>query len=431
MMFENDAYKVEGTEEPGCRLALKVHVKPAAAKKAYKQAVKRVNKEISIPGFRKGKAPDQTVITRYGSYVDQEWKEILVNDAYKAALDLTKIYPMSRDSIEKPKIEQCSDEEGAHVTLAYEHYPNVPEVDFASIQLPAVEKSSVTQDQIDEIVEEIRHAHADWEEIEGRGVQEGDYVELSIDAIDEDPPKEIVRDRRFEVSKEKMAGWLLKLILGQEKGASVEGTSELDENATEETKARFTPTKVRIKLEAIKKILLPDVTDALAQKAGAESQDDMMQKITQNLERQAEDEFAAKRAEALDDVLAKTYTFDVPASLVQAEQEQRLRERLQELKTQNVSDEEIQGKQKEIEAAVSAEVQRSLRLYFLGRQIAEQGKVRVTNEELSAELVRHMQQNPYLYGKDVSKEQSRDLVGRLSSSLMQRKARDYALSQIA
>ena len=66
----------EATEEAGCRLAVKVLVKPKLGpKRPIKRPSKSVNKQISIPGFRKGHAPDRTVISRYSSYVEQEWKE--------------------------------------------------------------------------------------------------------------------------------------------------------------------------------------------------------------------------------------------------------------------------------------------------------------------------------------------------------------------
>ncbi|MCC5832357.1 MAG: trigger factor [Chlamydiales bacterium] len=428
--FENDSFSVEANEESGCLLSLKIQVRPEAAKKAYKKAVKIVNKQISIPGFRKGRAPDATVISKYGSYVEQEWKEILVNDAYRAALDLTEIYPLSKESIKRPKIESCSQEEGAVVTLSYEYYPNIPEIDFSGISLPEIAKEAINEEQVNEIIEEVRRSNADWEEISGRAVEEGDYVDVSIDAIDVDPPSSIVKDRRFEVAEKRLAPWMLKLLIGMNISDSVEGMSEVDEKADEATKKKFKPTHVRITLHGIKKIILPELTDELAKKVGADSVDDMKTKIRSNLEREAEDQQHQKRIEALEKALLEKYSFDLPASLVENERVDRIRSRIEELKERGERDEEIKEQEQQIESDVAKEVEESLRLFFLNKQIIRQGNISLSHQELNDELVKQIGLNPYLYGRDIDKESSKEIMNRMAASLMQRKAKDYALEQV-
>lgn len=428
--YENDSFSVEATEERGCRLSLRIHVRPKPAQKAYKQAIKKVNKQISIPGFRKGHVPDSAVVSRYGSYVEQEWKEILLNDAYRAALDLTDIYPINRESIQRPKVESCSQEEGAVVTLSYEHYPLLPPIDFSTITLPEIQKEEVKEERVEEIVEEVRRSKADWEDIPDREVEKGDYVDVTIEAIDTDPPKEIVKDRRFEVNDERMAPWMLNLLLGMKVSQSAEGISEVDEKASEETKKKFNPTKVRITLHGIKKIILPELTDELAKNVGADSVEDMKQKIRTNLENEAEEQLKQERIHALENALLEQYKFDLPAALIEQERVDRIRTRLEQLKNDEVDDEEIKSREQEIEQEVAKEIDESYRLYFINKQIAKQGNISLSNRELNDELVKHINQNPFLYGKGMDKEISKGVISRMASSLIERKTREYALEQV-
>ncbi len=428
--FENDNYSAEATEEGGCRLSVKVFVKPQAAQKAYKQAIKVVNKQISVPGFRKGHAPDKTVVSRYSSYIEQEWKEIIVGDAYRAAVEFTDIYPTSKESIDKPKIESCSQEDGAVVLIAYEHYPIVPEVEFSKIKLPSIKQEKVSDDKVDEIVEEVRRTHATYEDVEGRAVKKGDHVDVDIDSLEEETPKELVRDRRFEVDEKKLAPWLVKLIVGLKVGESNEGTSELDSKADEVAKRNFKPTNIRITLKAIKKMVLPEIDDELAKKTGAESVEDLKNKIRHNLEREAELNLKDKKIAAIDEALLETYSFELPASLIDAERRERLKRRLEALKSENISDEEIRSQENAIAKEVNAEIDRDIRLYFINKQIAKQGKISLTNQELNDELMRYMSQNPYLYSKDRNDEEVREIASRMASAMMQRKTKDYALSQV-
>ncbi|MCH9626331.1 MAG: Trigger factor [Chlamydiales bacterium] len=428
--FENDAYSVEATEDAGCLLTLKIFVKPPAAQKSYKKAVKIVNKQISIPGFRKGRAPDHTVISRYSSYVDQEWKEDIVNEAYKAAVDLVKIYPISQESFKKPKIESCSQEEGAIISLAYEHYPKAPEVDLQSLTIPLIETESISEERIEETLQEIKRSHADWEKIEDRAVQEGDYVDVSISAIDKEPPIEIVKDRRFEMADKKIAPWLKKLLLGLAVDESAEGMSELSEDATEEVKKGFETRKMQVTVHAIHKILLPELDEELAKKLGADSVEDLCAKVRANLEKEMEEAAQEKRIEALEDALLTAYNFDLPASLLEEERASRIEYRIQKLKEQGLSDEEIKAKESEIELEVAKDTEESYRLYFLNKQIEKLGGVSVSQDEISGEVMRQIQLNPYLFQQENDPDHTKNLITRISHSLLKKKVNEYALTQV-
>jgi trigger factor len=424
--FDNKEFQVEAIEEAGCTLSVKIIVKPERAQKGYQKAVKEVNKRISIPGFRKGRAPDRTVISRYSSYVEQEWKEILVNDAYHAAVELTTIYPLNKESIHRPRIESCSKEEGAIVRLSYEHYPHLPPITLSDITIPSTAQEPIPQERIDEIIEEVRRSYADWEDVTDRSIQEGDFVDVSIDSLEEEPPRPLVKDRRFEVTDKRLAQWLKKLVIGLSIGESVEGVSELEEESDPQVKKNFKPTKVRLTLHAIKKILLPEVDDELAKKIGAISLEDLKSKIVRNLEQREEEVRRMKQIEALEEALLTKYHFDLPASIVISERKERMARRIQTLREEDLSDEEIKAREEEIQREVSNEIDRSLRLYFLNKQIAKQGKISLTNEELNEALVNYLTQNP----NEQETADTRDFVSRMASALLQRKTKEYALTQV-
>ncbi len=427
---ENDALIVEGSEEAGCRLVLKIQIKPPHTQKLYRKAIKKVNKGISIPGFRKGRAPDETVISRYGSYVDQEWKELVINEAYKGGMELVKVYPLRKESIEKPKIDHCSLEEGAAVSLAYEFYPDVPTIDFSQVTIPSIEKASVTEERITEVLESIQKAHAKKEEVSDRAVQEGDYTIVTLEALDQDPPQLIVKERSLEVSAKVMAPWLHELVLGKKGGDISEGETTVDPKADDKTKENFKPAKVRVTLHRIEKSILPPIDDALAKEAGAESKQDLHDKISEDLEKEAVEEQKNKQYLALEEALLEKYPFDLPASVEAQEIRETIKAKIEELKKENVSDEEIKKREREIEEEAQREGAKSLRIFFLGKRIAKQGNVTVTNQELNDEVSTFFARNRMLFGKDIDKETTQRVVSRIASSIEQRKIKEYALSQV-
>ena len=206
--------------------------------------------------------------------------------------------------------------------------------------------------------------------------------------------------------------------------------SELDAKADESTKAKFKPTKVKVELHKTLKILLPPVDDELAKKVGANSKEDLLEKIRFNLEKETEEAQKKQQFVELEKALLEKYEFELPDTLKKEEHKERLKAKLQELKEQNLSDEEIQKEQQKIEELVDSEIDYSLRLYFLEKQVAKQGDVKVTNQELNAEIGHFLSQNPMLQAKGLDKEMTQRLISKLSSEIMERKVKEYCLSQV-
>ena len=46
---------------------------PDLVKKAQKEAIQRVSKEVVLPGFRKGKAPAQLIVKKFPKAVEEKW----------------------------------------------------------------------------------------------------------------------------------------------------------------------------------------------------------------------------------------------------------------------------------------------------------------------------------------------------------------------
>jgi trigger factor len=427
--FENDSFDVQAQIEPGCKAHLQVHVKPPQAKKCFKQAIKKINKQISIPGFRKGKAPDAAVLKKYATYVDQEWKEILLHEALQGGFELSNILPLKKESLEKPKLEKCTDEEGAVFSFSYECYPQVPEINFNDVSLPTIPEEAASQEKIDEVLIQLKKNFADFEPLDDKAIEMGDYVELTIENLDQDPPSILAKERRFPVEEGVMAQWMIDLVLGKKKGETAEGKSAPDDTMTEEEKKNFIGTNVRFTIHGVYKILLAEINDEMAKKVGCENEAQLMERIQENLRSQAQEAQKEKQLEALEEKLLDTYTFDLPQSILHQEEESRLRREIQRLKLKKMSDEEIKEHQKGLEKEVAEQSERSLRLYFLNKQIAKQGNISLSQQEINQELVRYLTQNPQLQ-EHLDREQSQELYAQLINSLMTKKTKEFALSQV-
>lgn len=432
--IKNDNISVTVSKKPGCQIKFEIFVTPKATQAAYAKALKMVNKEVSIPGFRKGKAPDAVVLQNFGKYVDQEWQELLLRTSFQEALDLVKIYPFSEESVKRPQIKNVSKENGANLSIEFESSPEVPNIDPSEIEIKSIEKAPVKQKQIDQTLEEIMFHHAQWEDITDRGVKEGDFIDLDIEAV-ETPPRNICTNTRFEVAKGKMGDWMRKLVIGKSISDTVEGLSE-KEDCNEEHEhgdhcghAEFKPTQCKITIKSIKKAVLPALDNELAKKTGVETIEQLKERVEADLNRQADEVAHMKMRKQLEDILGEKYPFDIPASVVAGEKKLRLEAKIKQLKQNNESEQEIAAKRAAIEEEISQEIDKAFRLFFISRKIAQDHQIQVTQEEILQELMKNM------YGRgtgesliDPSMDPS-EVRSRLYVNVLSRKTAEYLVNK--
>lgn len=383
--FENEKIQLTITEEPNCVTKFSITVKESENKRVYKQAIKDINKEVSLPGFRKGKAPEAIIQKNYGPHVEKRWKELLAQHSLQQGMAISKVYPLNTQAVSNPQFQELNPQSQVKIDIEFEKEPSVPALDYESLQVKRIETQEVTQEDIDDSFKEVQLMHAKWEEVKDRPVQEGDFVDLDIETTEE-PKKMLCSEKRFEVAPKKIGKWLQKLILGKQVGDKVEGESELEEDADEETAQNFQATKCLVTIKAIKNSVLPELNEDFFKKVGTSSQEDMLEKIKQRLEHMAVSNAKEKQIRAIQDALVEKYDFPLPFSMMEEERRARIKERIQNLKKENTPDDMILGQEKAIEKEVSQEVTRSLKLWFITKAISQTENISVSDPEINQEI---------------------------------------------
>jgi len=388
--------------------------------KEYAQALKGMNKQVSLPGFRKGRAPDALIIKHYQQHIEEDWRKALINKAFQMATEISDIYPYKRESIQKVDMVSCSLEEGCRIAIQFEAMPDTSDIDFASLNFEEVAEVPVTDQKIDQIVEDIRYRFADWKKIEDRPIQEGDFVDVDIEDRDE-PGTYICRDTRLEVKKGKMGSWLVDLLIGMHSGQSAEAQSTLDEGLEG---VDFQPTNCRVTAKSIYESVLPQLDDTLAEKAGVKDAAKLRSKVIADLTTLHKRQAAEKRREILRAHLVENYPFDLPASLVESEIQRRLQQRLKEASAALPQEEMA-----ELEKTTRQEAEEMLRWHFIVHEIAAKEKIGVAKNELATEALRYQysQQNA---GKSSRAEQpSEELMNMIYASLLARNVVDFLIAK--
>jgi trigger factor len=394
--FQNEDLQVSLKKESGCKIILDVFVTPKATKESYSKAIDAVKKEISIPGFRKGKAPNSLVLQNYGKYVEKEWKDILLDSSFDGAVKLIKIYPFGQKSVKAASIKSASKEDGSTLSFEFESAPNVPDVEPETLSIPEVKFREVTQKDIDETIQKLSNDQGDWTDITDRSAQDGDFVIIDIDNIDEVNPGNLCTNQLFELKKGKMANWMHKLIVGMIPGQTAEGVSEKKDNHEEckecedgtHVHPNFIPALCRITLHTIRHVKPHPLDDELAKKYGAQNFQTLIERVKSSLENQAKEEKIAQERRFMEDELFIKYPFDIPASLI-TEELKLLRTRLNaQLRQEGLEGDKLKEEAKRIELEAVQKYARDFALYFLTQKYAQQNNIVATPDEVSMEVMR-------------------------------------------
>ena len=166
------------------KVKLSFDIDSAKFDEAMAKAYLKVRNQVTIPGFRTGKAPRKMIETMYGEgiFYDEAF-ELIFDEVYGPAVEENHVEVVDRPEIEIPEIGA-----GKNLKFTCEVFVK-PDVTLGEYKGVAVKKETtiVTDVEVDARVEEERNKQAVEAEVEGRAVAEGDTVNLdyagSVDGV--------------------------------------------------------------------------------------------------------------------------------------------------------------------------------------------------------------------------------------------------------
>lgn len=424
--FSNDEVSLTVHRKPSCRVEFHIKTGKKLIAQARKTAIKNINKEVSFPGFRPGKAPEEVILKKYPNDVEKQLHKALADLAYVEAQKLARI-PLLNNNSQISFDMKSKTEDGAELLFSFETEPTIPTVDKTLFSPKPVERAEVGETQIEEAIRQMLFFYAQWKPIEDRPIQAGDYIMIDLDTIDGDVVERVFNHIRFEVSPARMANWMRSLVIGAKSGDVLEGLSEADDTATDAEKQEFKPKKVRVSVLKAEEATLPALDDEFAKKVGASDVAHMRKTVTDLLNKQVDEKVSQAMREQINEFLSAQYSFELPQSLIEAEKKHRLNEVLQDPKTKAAWQKMSQEERKAQEQKLADEAADAVRLFYLSRQIVREANIPVTHKEIQYEAVALLQSNG---ARDVQVDQiPREVYALAFSKVILAKAQDYILEK--
>jgi trigger factor len=381
--LSNDTVRFTIHHKPNCIVEYDVEAYEKLAQEGYRLATKKVAKEVSLPGFRKGKVPDEMVVKNFSQEIDKQAQQEIATLSYQACQTLSPIRPLHTDGKVKFTMKTHS-KTGALLILSFEMEPVIPSVDPAGFIIKPIKRPEVNPEKVEETIRQIQLFFAQWQTVSDRPVANGDFVRLNVDVIEDVPPSPLFSDTRFEVAEKSMAKWMHDLVLGKNVGDALEGMSMPDETASEEDKESLKPKKVRVTIQSIDIPTIPDLDEAFIQSLGVSTQEELRTNITRLLNKQADAHVQEGVRSQANDFLLTQYPFDLPATLVLEETRFRFKQLSNDhdfLEYWNHLGQEERNKSINL---IHSQAEKAVRLFYLCRKIINDAKISITTADIPA-----------------------------------------------
>lgn len=379
--FANEHLSVIAYHKPACRVELEVTLFESLVQRAHKEAVKVVSKEVSIPGFRKGRGPNELVIKNYPQAVEKEWKEKIAQLAAIEGQKLTGIHFLNGEPRVSYNLKSHSETQ-ALVLISFETEPTVPSIDPKEIVLKEVEAPLVNEEKVSETIRQMQFFFAQWTKISEEPIKEGHFVTLDVETIEDPLPVKVFSNVRFEVTDRTMAKWMKDLVLGHTKGEILEGLSIPDSTASAKEKEELSEKKVRVTIKEIEMASLPDLDAGFAHRVGASSVEEMHQTIEKLLQKKSQDHVKEATREQVSQILLSRYPFEIPFSLIEKETRFRVQQLLTDPEFKNSWEKMTKEAKNRTVSSIAEQSGKAVRMFYICKKILGDAKLSVSSKDL-------------------------------------------------
>ena len=372
------------------RVRLTVEVPFEELKDSLDAAYKKINQQVTVPGFRKGKIPARVIDQRFGRGAVLEEA---VNDAlpklYQSAVEEGELNPLGQPEVD---ITDLKDNEVLAFTAEVDIRPEITIPDYSGIEV-TVDAAEIADDDVDEAVSQLRERFASTTVVE-RAAAEGDVVKIDLEATVDGEVLEdgVAEGVDYTIGSGELLDGIDEAVTGLEAGGSATFASELKGGSAAGREA-----EVSVKVASVSARELPELDDEFAQLASEfDTLEEMREDSRKRLAQSKKYEQATDAQEKVLDALLGLVEVPVPEKLLADEVETRkhnlINHQLSQMGLDLAGYLKIQDKSEEdFDEELKEQSEKGIKTQFVLDELVNKEKLNVSQEELTEHLVRRAQ----------------------------------------
>ncbi|MEV7138339.1 trigger factor [Streptomyces tauricus] len=369
------------------RVRLSIEVPFEELKDSLDAAYKKINQQVTVKGFRKGKIPARVIDQRFGRGAVLEEA---VNDAlpkfYTDAVNEAELNVLGQPEVD---ITELKDGETLNFTAEVDVRPTIEIPDYSGIEVE-VDAVEVGEEDIDKAVEELRERFASTAPVE-RAAEEGDVVTLDLEAkVDGEVLEDgVASGVSYTIGSGELLEGIDEAVKGLEAGGEATFSSELKGGS-----AAGKESEVTVKVSQVAKRELPELDDDFAQLASEfDTLEELRADSRKRLENMKQYDQATQAQERVLEKLLELVEVPVPEKLLEDEINTRKHNlehhQLGQMGLDLEKYLEIQGKTaEEFDAETKEAAVKGIKTQFVLDELVNKEKLNVNQEELTEHLMR-------------------------------------------
>jgi len=379
--------KLEGNEG-----VLTVEVSAEEFSKALDEAFKKVVKEVSVPGFRKGKIPRGMFEQRFGAEsLYQDALDIILPTVYPNAIDEAGIDPVDRPEID---VEQIEKGKNLIFTAKVTVKPEVKLGEYKGLEVEKLDET-VTDEEVDNELKQLQERHAELAVKEEGTIENGDTVIIDFDGyVDGEAFEGGAADNySLEIGSGSFIPGFEEQLVGLETGAEKDVEVTFPEEYHAENLAGK-PAVFKVKVHEIKSKELPALDDEFAKDVNdeVETLEELKAQTRTRLEEAKKSEAENNLRDTLVEKAAEGVEVDIPNALIENEISRMMQEFEQRLQMQGMNLELYFQFSGQDEAALKAQMQedaeKRVKYNLTLEAIVKAENIDVSDEDVEAELTK-------------------------------------------
>lgn len=366
-----------------CKKRVKVEVPFIEMGTDIARVQQSVQQRANVPGFRIGKAPMHLVEQYYGDVIQNEVIKQVINTSYQKTMDEKNLRPIGQ-----PVVENVDYKAGEKLSFDFdvEVTPEFELPKYLGIHIKK-KKLAVTDEHIEAELKYLQEKNAYFEPIVDRGVQMGDFaivdyaIELKSQMMDE--AKQVWIEMREDFFIPKFCDEIAGMKKGEEKTIKVTLPKEYAKPELSGKKV-----SVNVKLQEIKKKVLPEITEDFVKQAGnCGSVDELKKKIKDELTAYFTQMVDKDMVSQLEDYFLKNTKMNIPDSVVNNFHDALYEDTVSYLKTSGrATDDVIKEKEKDIKESTKKDAISQVKLIYILDGIADKEGIEVSDDEINQQL---------------------------------------------
>ena len=311
--------KVTVEDRSSVKKVLHIEIPEADVKHALDEAYQTLKKTAKVKGFRPGKTPRGVLERLYKKDVNADVTGKLIQDAYVGALKETKLKVVGSPTVDPPELAGTGD---YSFDAEVEVQPEIADIGFENLKLKKT-LYKASDEEVDVQIQMMQKNLAKREPIdEARPTQNGDFVQVDYEGFKDGKPFEDTKKTEnfvIRLGDAHIAEDFDKGVVGMNPGDEKEITVSFPEDYFNKKLAGHT-VDFKVKLNEIRKEVLPEIDDEMAKQLGPfTTLDEVRDKIKENLAQGYDKRTEQELNEQIFSQILETTDFEVPDVMVEYE----------------------------------------------------------------------------------------------------------------